>query len=74
MIISLKHNFEITHSCTSHHVIVLYMQSSRESLGISVSGGRGGPKGDVPIFVTSVQPDGPVGRHHYLRVSQGIVK
>ncbi|XP_074659859.1 ligand of Numb protein X 2-like isoform X1 [Tubulanus polymorphus] len=33
-----------------------------ESLGISVAGGVGSARGDVPIYITNIQPQGCVGR------------
>lgn len=44
----------------------------RENLGISISGGRG-QRGDVPIFVASIQQDGCVGRDGQLHVGDIIL-
>nr|XP_054757881.1 ligand of Numb protein X 2-like [Lytechinus pictus] len=40
----------------------------KECMGISVSGGKGQRKGDVPIFITGIQADGCVARHGQLKV------
>ncbi|XP_063957331.1 ligand of Numb protein X 2-like [Lytechinus pictus] len=39
----------------------------KECMGISVSGGKGQRKGDVPIFITGIQADGCVARHGQLK-------
>ncbi|XP_071476622.1 ligand of Numb protein X 2-like [Diadema antillarum] len=39
----------------------------KESMGISVSGGKGQRKGDVPIFITGIQAEGCVARHGQLK-------
>lgn len=49
-------------------MFVFIFQGLRENLGISISGGRG-QRGDVPIFVASIQQDGCVGRDGQLHVS-----
>ncbi|XP_038052904.1 ligand of Numb protein X 2-like [Patiria miniata] len=52
---------------TRQEKLINIKKGSKESLGISVSGGRGGPRGDVPVFVTNVQADGCVGRQGQLK-------
>ncbi len=54
---------------TRQEKLINIKKGSKESLGISVSGGRGGPRGDVPVFVTNVQADGCVGRQGQLKVT-----
>ena len=45
-----------------------FYTGEKECMGISVSGGKGQRKGDVPIFITGIQADGCVARHGQLKV------
>ncbi|XP_064635883.1 ligand of Numb protein X 2-like isoform X3 [Lineus longissimus] len=38
-----------------------------ESLGISVAGGVGSQRGDVPIYITNIQPQGALGRSRQVK-------
>ena len=40
-----------------------------ESLGISVAGGMCSPRGDTPIFVTNINPQGCLGKSGNIKVS-----
>lgn len=41
-----------------------------ESLGMTVAGGRGSKSGELPIFVTSVQPHGCLSRDGRIKRGQ----
>ncbi|MEE6462058.1 hypothetical protein FKM82_001474 [Ascaphus truei] len=45
-----------------HEKVVNIMKDNAESLGMTVAGGVSNWEWDLPIFVTSVEPDGVVGR------------
>lgn len=45
------------------------LQEAFESLGISVVGGVGHPRGDIPIYVTNLQTAGCLGRTKLIQVS-----
>ncbi|KAG7273935.1 hypothetical protein CRUP_011071 [Coryphaenoides rupestris] len=47
-------------SCKEKHITV--KKEPHESLGMTVAGGRGSKSGELPIFVTSVQPHGCLSR------------
>lgn len=47
-------------TCKEKHITV--KKESHESLGMTVAGGRGSKSGELPIFVTSVQPHGCLSR------------
>ncbi|CAL8294382.1 unnamed protein product [Lota lota] len=47
-------------SCKEKHITV--KKEPQESLGMTVAGGRGSKSGELPIFVTSVQPHGCLSR------------
>uniref|UniRef100_A0A3B4BLA8 Uncharacterized protein n=1 Tax=Periophthalmus magnuspinnatus TaxID=409849 RepID=A0A3B4BLA8_9GOBI len=47
-------------SCREKHITV--KKEPHESLGMTVAGGRGSKSGELPIFVTSVQPHGCLSR------------
>ncbi|XP_078601084.1 ligand of Numb protein X 2-like isoform X3 [Branchiostoma floridae x Branchiostoma japonicum] len=53
--------------------LISIRKNARESLGISVAGGRAGTRGDVPVFVTNVQPDGCLGGNGQLRKGDILV-
>ncbi|KAL4660161.1 ligand of Numb protein X 2 isoform X1 [Arapaima gigas] len=55
--------------CQEKHITVL--KEAHESLGMTVAGGRGSKSGDLPIFVTSIQPHGCLSRDG--RIKQGDV-
>ena len=55
---------------------IVILQTSDESLGISVSGGVRNLKGDSPIYVTNIHPSGCLGRTKQIKVgslAQGVV-
>lgn len=47
-------------TCKEKHITV--KKEPHESLGMTVAGGRGSKSGELPIFVTSVQPHGCLSR------------
>ncbi|TSK98436.1 Ligand of Numb protein X 2 [Bagarius yarrelli] len=47
-------------TCKEKHITV--KKEPQESLGMTVAGGRGSKSGELPIFVTSVQPHGCLSR------------
>ncbi|XP_078682491.1 ligand of Numb protein X 2-like isoform X2 [Branchiostoma floridae x Branchiostoma belcheri] len=53
--------------------LISIRKGARESLGISVAGGRAGTRGDVPVFVTNVQLDGCLGGNGQLRKGDILV-
>ncbi|CAH1268391.1 LNX2 [Branchiostoma lanceolatum] len=53
--------------------LISIRKTARESLGISVAGGRAGTRGDVPVFVTNVQPDGCLGGNGQLKKGDILV-
>ncbi|KAJ4925318.1 hypothetical protein JOQ06_018053 [Pogonophryne albipinna] len=56
-------------TCKEKHITV--KKEPLESLGMTVAGGRGSKSGELPIFVTSVQPHGCLARDG--RIKQGDV-
>ncbi|NWU98381.1 LNX2 protein, partial [Upupa epops] len=56
-------------TCQEKHITV--KKEPRESLGMTVAGGRGSRSGELPIFVTSVQPHGCLARDG--RIKRGDV-
>ncbi|KFQ79395.1 Ligand of Numb protein X 2, partial [Phaethon lepturus] len=56
-------------TCQEKHITV--KKEPHESLGMTVAGGRGSKSGELPIFVTSVQPHGCLARDG--RIKQGDV-
>lgn len=56
-------------SCKEKHISV--KKEPHESLGMTVAGGRGSKSGELPIFVTSVQPHGCLSRDG--RVKRGDI-
>ncbi|KAJ0059549.1 hypothetical protein NL108_001911, partial [Boleophthalmus pectinirostris] len=56
-------------SCKEKHITV--KKEPHESLGMTVAGGRGSKSGELPIFVTSVQPHGCLSRDG--RIKRGDV-
>ena len=46
----------------------LLLQEPHESLGISVAGGLCSPRGDVPVYVTNINPNGCLGRTRQVKV------
>ncbi|CAL1596972.1 unnamed protein product [Knipowitschia caucasica] len=56
-------------SCKEKHITV--KKEPLESLGMTVAGGRGSKSGELPIFVTSVQPHGCLSRDG--RIKRGDV-
>ncbi|XP_006027859.1 ligand of Numb protein X 2 isoform X1 [Alligator sinensis] len=55
--------------CQEKHITV--KKEPHESLGMTVAGGRGSKSGELPIFVTSVQPQGCLARDG--RIKRGDV-
>lgn len=56
----LSQDFSQLVSCKEKHITV--KKEPLESLGMTVAGGRGSKSGELPIFVTSVQPHGCLSR------------
>nr|XP_048702303.1 ligand of Numb protein X 2 isoform X2 [Caretta caretta] len=56
-------------TCQEKHITV--KKEPHESLGMTVAGGRGSKSGELPIFVTSVQPHGCLARDD--RIKRGDV-
>ncbi|XP_019385683.1 PREDICTED: ligand of Numb protein X 2 isoform X1 [Crocodylus porosus] len=56
-------------TCQEKHITV--KKEPHESLGMTVAGGRGSKSGELPIFVTSVQPQGCLARDG--RIKRGDV-
>uniref|UniRef100_A0A8B9EV37 Ligand of Numb protein X 2 n=1 Tax=Amazona collaria TaxID=241587 RepID=A0A8B9EV37_9PSIT len=56
-------------TCQEKHITV--KKEPHESLGMTVAGGRGSKSGELPIFVTSVQPHGCLARDG--RIKRGDV-
>ncbi|XP_061613970.1 ligand of Numb protein X 2a isoform X2 [Phyllopteryx taeniolatus] len=56
-------------SCKEKHITV--KKEPHESLGMTVAGGRGSKSGELPVFVTSVQPHGCLARDG--RIKRGDV-
>ncbi|XP_078246134.1 ligand of Numb protein X 2 isoform X2 [Pogona vitticeps] len=56
-------------TCQEKHIMV--KKEPHESLGMTVAGGRGSKSGELPIFVTSVQPHGCLARDG--RIKRGDV-
>ncbi|XP_073469489.1 ligand of Numb protein X 2 isoform X2 [Aquarana catesbeiana] len=56
-------------TCREKHITV--KKAPMESLGMTVAGGRGSKSGELPIFVTSVQPHGCLARDS--RIKRGDV-
>ncbi|XP_075448315.1 ligand of Numb protein X 2 isoform X2 [Ascaphus truei] len=56
-------------TCQEKHITV--KKEPHESLGMTVAGGRGSKSGELPIFVTSVQPHGCLARDS--RIKRGDV-
>ncbi|XP_052339674.1 ligand of Numb protein X 2a [Oncorhynchus keta] len=56
-------------TCKEKHITV--KKETHESLGMTVAGGRGSKSGELPIFVTSVQPHGCLSR--VGRIKQGDI-
>ncbi|XP_078512117.1 ligand of Numb protein X 2 [Lissotriton helveticus] len=54
-----------------HEKQIIVKKELQESLGMTVAGGRGSKSGELPIFVTSVQPHGCLGRDS--RIKRGDV-
>ncbi|TRY76056.1 hypothetical protein DNTS_012276 [Danionella cerebrum] len=55
-------------SCKEKHITV--KKEPHESLGMTVAGGRGSKSGELPIFVTSVQPHGCLSRDGRIKRGQ----
>lgn len=39
-----------------------------ETLGVSIAGGVASHRGDTPVYITNINPDGCVGRTNVLKV------
>uniref|UniRef100_A0A7N8X7M4 PATJ crumbs cell polarity complex component n=1 Tax=Mastacembelus armatus TaxID=205130 RepID=A0A7N8X7M4_9TELE len=48
-------------------------QGVRDSLGVSIAGGKGSPLGDIPIFIAMIQANGVAAKTHRLKVGDRIV-
>ena len=48
-------------------------QDVHETLGISVAGGYGNPRGDIPIYITNIQSDGCMGRSKHVKVTYTLL-
>ncbi|XP_043929207.1 ligand of Numb protein X 2 [Protopterus annectens] len=53
---------DLSQTITCQEKQILIKKESHESLGMTVAGGRGSKSGELPIFVTSVQPHGCLAR------------
>uniref|UniRef100_A0A7N8WRI7 PATJ crumbs cell polarity complex component n=1 Tax=Mastacembelus armatus TaxID=205130 RepID=A0A7N8WRI7_9TELE len=49
------------------------MRGVRDSLGVSIAGGKGSPLGDIPIFIAMIQANGVAAKTHRLKVGDRIV-
>lgn len=58
--ILIKQDLSQCVTCQEKHITV--KKEPHESLGMTVAGGRGSKSGELPIFVTSVQPHGCLAR------------
>ncbi|XP_055766435.1 multiple PDZ domain protein-like [Salvelinus fontinalis] len=58
-----------------HHEIrtVVIHQGPCDSLGLSVAGGVGSPHGDIPLFISTMDPDGLAARSHQIYVGDFMV-
>ena len=45
------------------------LQDLSDSLGISVAGGVGSVRGDIPLYITNIQPYGCVGSNKHIKVN-----
>ncbi|KAM9848829.1 LOW QUALITY PROTEIN: inaD-like protein [Aulostomus maculatus] len=45
----------------------------RDSLGVSIAGGKGSPLGDIPIFIAMIQANGVAAKTHQLKVGDRII-
>ncbi|MBN3274033.1 LNX2 protein, partial [Polyodon spathula] len=69
---TLHHSRPSTHRCvTCQEKQIHVTKEPHESLGMTVAGGRGSKSGELPIFVTSVQPHGCLSRDG--RIKRGDV-
>lgn len=59
-------------SCKEKHITV--KKEPHESLGMTVAGGRGSKSGELPIFVTSVQPHGCLSRDGRIKRGEFLSK
>lgn len=50
---------------------MLSPKGPRDSLGITVAGGVGSPHGDVPVFIATMDADGPAAKTQQLQVGSG---
>ncbi|CAL8270300.1 unnamed protein product [Arctogadus glacialis] len=48
-------------------------RGSRDSLGVSIAGGRGSPLGDLPVFIAMIQANGVAARSQQLKVGDRVV-
>lgn len=60
LFILIKQDLSQCVTCQEKHITV--KKEPHESLGMTVAGGRGSKSGELPIFVTSVQPHGCLAR------------
>ncbi|NXX63279.1 LNX2 protein, partial [Scopus umbretta] len=69
LFILVKQDLSQCVTCQEKHITV--KKEPHESLGMTVAGGRGSKSGELPIFVTSVQPHGCLARDG--RIKRGDV-
>ncbi|XP_069495150.1 ligand of Numb protein X 2 isoform X2 [Ambystoma mexicanum] len=62
---------DLSQCVTCHEKQITVKKELQESLGMTVAGGRGSKSGELPIFVTSVQPRGCLARDS--RIKRGDV-
>ncbi|XP_056417794.1 ligand of Numb protein X 2 isoform X2 [Hyla sarda] len=62
---------DLSQCVTCHEKHITVKKAPMESLGMTVAGGRGSKSGELPIFVTSVQPHGCLARDS--RIKRGDV-
>lgn len=49
-------------------VFCFVFQDPLETLGISVAGGVNNPQGDIPIYVSNINPEGCLGKSEQIQV------
>lgn len=59
-------------TCKEKHITV--KKEPLESLGMTVAGGRGSKSGELPIFVTSVQPHGCLSRDGRIKRGERLLR
>ncbi|MBN3299162.1 LNX2 protein, partial [Amia calva] len=68
---TVRHTADLSQCVTCQEKQISVKKEPHESLGMTVAGGRGSKSGELPIFVTSVQPHGCLSRDG--RIKRGDV-